>query len=1009
MISTKGLTENLLPNVYLKNVTLQTVSDIGKSNVTVSVKFIEKFESKLEITQLLESELKKYLNFYIYQYTDQQEYNSKLMDLSETTPAESLLTPPEAIAGVPTSLISGEGTTLLWGPVTIFTGFEQNIQLLSDGRLIEGVDEQVFTFDKDTNFLGYILFAVINHPDLSEVILGKVTSDIVILDGQLQNEGLVFTIAGSKTAEYGNTGDIWAGPVHMHHGKFMVGSAHSEDKTHPYLDYQIVPVTKFVDNRVKEKIEKNILNITETYEKLNSLTTKYTSNSLNLLDFETYKSVSYISDIYLSQDSKSNINGVVSVDQHSLLKSKSAFRFMFDNIKQAFTAPDAAKLLNMIFSAAKLMRLNIYENDALLGTIDQKSDIVTNFLKNAKVSLGTPFKPSFSITKEEIKLFGDNVGIQHFSFKRNYVDIGKFKYRVEVEYYDPTVDLIKEIKTSISNALISINFVMVYAERVKGFNSHTKALTPSVLDYFTSFSPFDLIDEDGQIGQVYKLVTNELFKAYIYNPNIKDYDGEVVNYFKSLSNIKTTTLDHLLTLQKFLIDLRAKIEDHLVSFGSKSSKLAAATATQNAYTAQKAHVTSTPRIIKEATESSITLNNHGYNFIGRIPASSDAVGNKITTITALDYKSAILDSLSQLMSGPPVEPALAQPYTPKGLPEENLTKDGYSFLNIPVDPDNLQLLKKSVKLPTAVLDINQQDVREDNIFNAIVEFKNMLSGDNSNKLSFDEHKYRTAFQLNAILEDVFGTFIGSGATYTDSTTAALADAAPGPDPVSNPPLFNNNTTDNPMPGPGWLTKEQSKPNKFNFNFIKTALLSKSLLAGGSSFMPNMSKPGFKPLSDQEYDTFEQYGKLPTLSAPPQVKALSIKDDQIGPFKDFLGSDQFYIKNGVVNPLYLCYFWFIHQNIVKVEYLDSYTDVLDVIITKNADNPYVSGKGVFSSQRNIKKPFWKKVDINILSDLGSEEKILCRLVKYEDTKYINNVLSDALNLPLMNNYFMLEGS
>ena len=71
MIPTKGLTENLLPNMYLKNVTLnsnfttgptttvktmygtdddpaiaaagttQTVSDIGTANITLSVKFVE--------------------------------------------------------------------------------------------------------------------------------------------------------------------------------------------------------------------------------------------------------------------------------------------------------------------------------------------------------------------------------------------------------------------------------------------------------------------------------------------------------------------------------------------------------------------------------------------------------------------------------------------------------------------------------------------------------------------------------------------------------------------------------------------------------------------------------------------------------------------------------------------------------------------------------------------------------------------------------------------------------
>jgi hypothetical protein len=203
-------------------------------------------------------------------------------------------------------------------------------------------------------------------------------------------------------------------------------------------------------------------------------------------------------------------------------------------------------------------------------------------------------------------------------------------------------------------------------------------------------------------------------------------------------------------------------------------------------------------------------------------------------------------------------------------------------------------------------------------------------------------------------------------------------------------------------------QQYSAPNKFNYNFIKTALLSKSLLSGEGSFIPNMSKPGFKPLSDQEYDTFEQYGKLPTLSAPAQVKALSIEDDQIGPFKDFLGSDQLYIKEGVINPLYLCYYWFIHQNIVKVEYLYKYKTSSNVVTTKNTDNPYQQGKQINVTQRNVNNPEWRKMSLGIATSLKSGERILCRLVRYDNKKYINKVLLDALNLPLMNNYFILRG-
>ena len=1076
MISIQSLTDNLLPSVYLKNVTLnsnfkdiegptayvspygilkngesgvietptQTIDDFGTSNILISMKLVKTPGVQSEILQLLNSEFKEFVSVYVHQITDETKYYKLLSNPSSLSGKQDLINI--------TSSDTKKTIKITLDDFLMYSGTHsegqkqldifKNEQLLSDGKTTIGefTTWLDFDFNKKSDFLAYIIVAAIKpsgegFDDFGgEIFIGKVSSDIVILNGNFQNEGLAFTIAPYSTndpelSKYGKPGDIWAGDVHMSNAgdplPFMAGAAHV-DTSHPFLNHHIVPVTKFVDNRVKEKIEKNILNVTKTYEKISSLTTKYTNNSLNLLDFQQYKNLSFISDMHLFQDSKFSVNGFFSIDKTTLLESKSALPFLFSNIKQLHSETSSveyAKILTSIMNSAKLLKLNIYENEILKGTITgddtPTGEKVPSTSGNTMVFPKMP-KPNFSITKETIKLNNYMGGLEHISFKTLSKD-GKspstLTYRVEVEYKDPTVEFVKGILPPIAAALEAINTVLTRAQLIKsqkgkilgaGFNPYTQKLNEVAINKLSDEGFVDA--KTGLIHNIVSLTENGPFKVYIYNPDINYKD--ILNYIKGLSNVKTATLDHFLTLKDFLINLRANVEGHLASFGSKPTKNLGGTAEQNAYGAK---LGTTPgeqslstRVIKETKSANITVVDHGYDFIARISgpetfsAQEHAHGKpvEIATVTGKEYEFAIGKSLSQITAGKWAELDKSKSFKATGLPIENLSKDGYSFLNIPVENPDPKSLKMSVILPKTVLNFKGKDVKEDDIFNAIIKFKNMLFGDNTDTSAFDQHENRISNQLNYILNNKFGTSLGRSLI---SSTTAIGN-------VEVPPLFND-----PDPlgvgaasQPPQTMQQYSAPNKFNYNFIKTALLSKSLLSGEGSFIPNMSKPGFKPLSDQEYDTFEQYGKLPTLSAPAQVKALSIEDDQIGPFKDFLGSDQLYIKEGVINPLYLCYYWFIHQNIVKVEYLYKYKTSSNVVTTKNTDNPYQQGKQINVTQRNVNNPEWRKMSLGIATSLKSGERILCRLVRYDNKKYINKVLLDALNLPLMNNYFILRG-
>ena len=103
--------------------------------------------------------------------------------------------------------------------------------------------------------------------------------------------------------------------------------------------------------------------------------------------------------------------------------------------------------------------------------------------------------------------------------------------------------------------------------------------------------------------------------------------------------------------------------------------------------------------------------------------------------------------------------------------------------------------------------------------------------------------------------------------------------------------------------------------------------------------------------------------------------------------------------------------FKHQNIVRVEYLAGYENGTDTISIKNEDGTlYTTENGSISvdvATRNVNKPIWKVLNKQTLDNMKENTKILCRLSRYNYSHYINKRLVKELNLPLLNNYFILE--
>ena len=317
MISKASLSEQLLPNLYVKSVSLDTnyqtktslsktseyfqdfdvkktltPSDSITSRMRLSAKFFQNESAQNELVKFFDSEVVQEYDVYVHQITDKTRYeqlnnllasqpesiNLFLKEVSEPFVSTKVVSFKEAFSNSKQNLNIQSNTTQL------------PTEVLDDGTVLSEIIMDV-AFDnvaKNTDFLGYIIISAVTSefdPSLGISNFGPIASapkkEIVILDGELQNQGLMFTIApfpagadAQALSKFGNPGDTWVGGVHVHEGQFMAGSVHNSEP-HPFLEYSIVPIRKFIDNRVKDQIEKNVLNLTSTFESLIPNTTKY--------------------------------------------------------------------------------------------------------------------------------------------------------------------------------------------------------------------------------------------------------------------------------------------------------------------------------------------------------------------------------------------------------------------------------------------------------------------------------------------------------------------------------------------------------------------------------------------------------------------------------------------------------------------------------------------------------------------------------------------------------------
>ena len=371
-----------------------------------------------------------------------------------------------------------------------------------------------------------------------------------------------------------------------------------------------------------------------------------------------------------------------------------------------------------------------------------------------------------------------------------------------------------------------------------------------------------------------------------------------------------------------------------------------------------------------------------------------------------------------------VSDATNSDFKPRGLSQRSVKDSLYSYLNTPVSA-----LPSCVLLPR-VVSSNNASLNPMHYLSAVTKIKEHaledntvgILGINSPGVSLKEDLISILSRDGASLPSVGQTEFIRTTTLETKTTApkgsfnqsVTADAS-----VNN--LLSSKPTINPgldplsqnfKPGPKF-TKQTNPSNNDDTskNNLMSALVSRKNFSTivNKSFKIEMAQDGFKPYPASKANL--EMGIKP----PLQTVCLSLDPSADSPFKSFVNNTSrtsglpLYIRNGVVNPAMMAYYWFIHQNIVKVEYLSGYVDTFNKVNLKDKDNPYTPGKSKISFKRSVKTPKWRKLTSSVLDSLPADAKILCRIVRYEDQYYINRNLINEYEMPIINSQFILKKS
>ncbi len=333
--------------------------------------------------------------------------------------------------------------------------------------------------------------------ELESMTMGNITSDIVILNGQLQEEAYIFQDSNLN---------YYTGPYHqMSDGQFMKGAYHLQkayDQT-DYLNKITVPNSKIIDNREIAKLDKVDYNYAKVADFLinpDTIQTITNPGTEGLLKIEN----PVFSKMWSSHDITGKNRFLFSINMESLLLKSTVYPGLLTSLKKSEESGNGvvySSLLSQVqIKELKITRRRVKDSINLDSKISKKSyskndkpllivhSVDQNGKLSSKVEISTKLEmrvsnaPKKVATISEVNIDKMNKGLRTFSCTDINVSEkagGLYEYTVELEVSDP-------IPKFLQSKIQELEILLYGNNSSKGWSSYLESTKDS--NYFDSYS-----------------------------------------------------------------------------------------------------------------------------------------------------------------------------------------------------------------------------------------------------------------------------------------------------------------------------------------------------------------------------------------------------------------------------------------------------------------------------------------------------------------------------------------
>ena len=286
--------------------------------------------------------------------------------------------------------------------------------------------------------------------DMSEGIVNtsRPILEKVFRRGSISRQSAVYKMLNT-VAGYGQEGDIWVGPVHLHPGNGLMAEAQHVDRPHPRLSMVMLPNQKIKDYR-----------------------TKLVNDFINLRR-RTEASGEYLSKVYYSRSKDGSVK---------IHTNFSFLRYLRENAQLSHLLDNNESLL----STAELLDIKVYRtsvgktNYGNFLTPDKISDTACIDEVTSKRLIGTLADGAVQIIKPNAATTNnDQLSLLIVDNQIADESEGLYHYDIEIEISDNSAKAISELTTQLRNALVEAQYydlkVNNYDKKVKDYDFNTLA------------------------------------------------------------------------------------------------------------------------------------------------------------------------------------------------------------------------------------------------------------------------------------------------------------------------------------------------------------------------------------------------------------------------------------------------------------------------------------------------------------------------------------------------------